>query len=560
MRTLWKTGTLVLAVLLIAACAPATPTAIPPKPGATTAPAAATAVPAAVITAPPAATKPAAATATPAASIKRGGTLRHASTGTVATMDPIRGNLYTQASMRLIYDALFRYKLLDEKTGQHELQGELAESWNLDNPTALTIRLRKGVKFHDGSEFNAEVAKFNLDRMMTNKLSTAKAMVDSVDTVEIVDSSTIRLKLKSPNAGLFVNLSGCVTPVQIVSKAAVDKLGEDGFNMNPSGSGPFQFQEWRTDDRVTVKKFDGYWQMGDDGKPLPYLDGIVTRHILDTSVTAVEMKAGTVDITHEPEPKDTVEAQKNPALVYWAHPAAPSTKHFGLNEKTGPFANNLKLRQALLHATDKETIAKTLTFGIGFALKYPSWPPNYLGYDETILRYDYDLNKAKQLMAEAGLSGGVDTSITLVARAIDQQVAQMLQQMWRQVGIRAEIEALERQAGLAKMIRGASEVSMWGGEVGADPDQNTRNFGTGAPGNYSAFTDPKVDDLLAKGRASYDAKERAAIYKQMQTIIAEHASVTGIYYYPWAMIYQKYVKGATSQWKTIDLRYVWLEK
>jgi peptide/nickel transport system substrate-binding protein len=462
--------------------------------------------------------------------------------------------------MRLIYDALFRYKLLNVKTGEHEMQGELVQSWKLDDPKTYTFNLRQGVKFHDGSTLTADVVKFNIDRMVSNKLSTAKSMVAAIDSAEVVDANTVRLKLKEPNSGLLINLSGCVTPVQIVSKAAIEQLGEDGFNMKPSGSGPFQFQEWRTDDRVNMKKFDGHWQMGDDGKPLPYLDGIVTRHILDTSVTSVEMKSGTIDITHEPEPKDTVEANKNPALVYWPHPAATSTKHFGLNEKKGPFANNLKLRQAIFHATDKETIAKTLTFGIGFAMKYPSWPPNYPGYDETILRYDFDLNKSKQLMAEAGLAGGVDTSITIVARAIDQQVAQMFQQMWKQVGIRAEVDALERQAGLAKMINGNSEISIWGGEVGADPDQNTRNFGTGAPGNYSAFTDPRVDDLLAKGRATYDPKERAAIYKQMQTIIAEHASVTGIYYYPWAIVHQKYVQGATSQWKTIDLRYAWLDK
>ncbi len=552
----WKTGAiLVLVVTLIAACAPAAPTAAPAKPAAapTTA---ATSAPAGAATSAPAAGKPTA----PAVNIKRGGTLRHASTGTVATMDPIRGNLYTQASMRLLYDALFRYRLVDDKTGQMVMEGELVDTWKLDDPKTFTFSLRKGVKFHDGSEWNAEVAKFNFDRQMTDKLTTAKPMVESIASVEVVDPMTVRLKLKTPNAGLLVNLSGAVTPVQIVSKAAVEKLGPDGFNANPAGSGPFQFQDWRTDDRVTVKKFDGYWKMGDDGKPLPYVDGIVSRHILDTSVTNVEMKAGNIDITQEPEPKDTVESKKNPNLVYWPHPAAPSTKHFGMNEKKGPFANNLKLRQALLYATDKNTIAKTLTFDIGFPMKYPSWVPNYIGYDESIPRYDFDLNKSKQLMAEAGLAGGVDTSVTLVARAIDQQVAQMFQQMWKQANIRAEVDALERQAGLAKMINGNSEISMWGGEVGADPDQNTRNFGTGAPGNYSAFTDPEVDKLLEQGRSTYDEKERAAVYKKLQTVVAEHASVTGIYYYPWSIIAQSYVKGFTSQWKTIDLRYTWLDK
>ncbi|MCL5026109.1 MAG: ABC transporter substrate-binding protein [Chloroflexi bacterium] len=547
----------IVAVLaLLIACAPAAPTAAPTQPSV---PAAPTAAPKAEPAATP---KPAAPVPTPAPKIKRGGTLRHASTGVLATMDPIRSNLFTQVSMRLLYDTLFRYRLLDEKTGRHELQGDLVESWKLDDPKTYTFKLRQGVKFHDGSVWNAEVAKWNLDRALTEKLSTAKPMIEAIDSVEVVDPMTIRVKLKMPNAGLLVNLSGVITPVSIVSKAVMDSLGPDGFNARPSGTGPFQFQEWLRDDRLTVKKWDGYWRMGADGKPLPYLDGMISRHILDTSVTAMEMKAGTIDITQEPEPRDMVEAQKNPNLVYWAHPAAPSTKHFGLNEVRGPFAGdaNLKLRQALMHATDKDTIAKALTFGFGYALKYPSWPPNYLGYDETIPYYKFDLNKSKQLMTEAGLTGGVDTSITLVARAIDQQVAQMLQQMWAQVGIRAQVEALERQAALAKMINGNADISMWGGEVGADADQNTRNFGTGAPGNYSAFTDPRVDKLLEQGRSTYDEKERAAYYKQLQTIVYEHASLTGIYYYPWAMIYQKYVKGATSQWKTAELSEIWLDR
>ncbi|MCL4534587.1 MAG: ABC transporter substrate-binding protein [Bacteroidetes bacterium] len=534
---------------LLVACAPTEPTAVPSAP---------TVVPKAEPAATP---KPATPVPTPGPKIKRGGTLRYAETGSMATTDPIRSNLFTQISMRLLYDALFRYRLMDDKTGRHELQGNLVESWKLDDPKTFTFKLRQGVKFHDGSVWNAEVAKWNLDRALTDKTSTAKPMIEAIDSVEVVDPNTIRLKLKTPNAGLLINLSGVITPVSIVSKAAMDSLGPDGFNNKPSGTGPFQFQEWIRDDRISVKKFDGYWRMGADGKPLPYVDGLVSRVIPDTTVMLMELRAGTLDIVKELEPKDVVEAQKNPDLIYWAHPAAPSTRHLGLNEVKGPFAGdaNIKLRQALLYATDKDTIAKTLTFGLGYALKYPSWPPNYLGYDETIPHYSFDLNKAKQLMAESGVAT-LNTAVTSVNRPIDVRIAQMLQQMWGQIGIKAEAEAFERVAAMSKMISGETTISIWGGEVGADADQNTRNFGTGAPGNYSGLTDPRVDKLLEQARSTYDEKERAAYYKQLQTIVYEHASLTGIYYFPWAMVYNKSVKGATSQWKTADLSEIWLDR
>ncbi len=559
MRRNVRLAIVLLAVLslLLAACAPAAPTVAPTKPSAPAAPTAAPAVSGA--TGVPTASPKAAATPAPTVAIKRGGILRYAETGSMATTDPIRSNLFTQISMRLLYDTLFRYRLMDDKTGRHELQGDLVESWKLDDPKTYTFKLRQGVKFHDGSVWNAEVAKWNLDRALTDKTSTAKPMIEAIDSVEAMDPNTIRLKLKTPNAGLLINLSGVITPVSIVSKAVMESLGPDGFNNKPSGSGPFQFQEWIRDDRITVKKFDGYWRMGADGKPLPYVDGVVSRVIPDTTVMLMELRAGTLDLVKELEPKDVVEAQKNPDLVYWAHPAAPSTRHLGLNEVKGPFANNIKLRQALLYATDKDTIAKTLTFGLGYGLKYPSWPPNYLGYDETIPHYSFDLNKAKQLMADSGVTT-LNTTVTSVNRPIDVRIAQMLQQMWSQIGITAEAEAFERVAAMAKMISGETTISIWGGEVGADADQNTRNFATGAPGNYSGLSDSRVDKLLEQARSIYDEKERAAYYKQLQTIVYEHASLTGIYYFPWAVVHNKSVKGATSQWKTADLSEIWLDR
>lgn len=258
-------------LLLIASCAPATP-AVGATPAAK---AAATAAPPASSGAPT--IVPAAATAAPAAAakIKRGGSLRTARTSDVLSLDPhlsaIGDPVYTH-----IYDGLTR---LDPNltSGKWDLKPELAESWQQPDPKTLILKLRKGVKFHDGSDFNASVAKWNLDRLSNHPKSMGKTVTASVDSVDVVDEYTIRLNLKGPSASQLVWLS--IGPsgsrAGMASKAAVDKMGDDGFGRRGIGTGPFELAEYDGSSREVYKRFEGYWVKGEDGKPLPYLDQIL---------------------------------------------------------------------------------------------------------------------------------------------------------------------------------------------------------------------------------------------------------------------------------------------
>ncbi len=240
----WKTLGLAALVVLVVSCSPAAPTAAPSK-----APAAAptsavppAAAPTAAPTAAPAAAtpRPAAPTAAPAAAIKRGGVARLARSWTYNSMDPHVAT-GTGPAFGMLYDTLLRYDMVDEKTGRFESKPGLAESWQVTDPKTITLKLRKGVKFHDGSEFNSEVAKWNLDRMLTHPKSAVKEFVQSIDKVEVVDPQTLKLSLKTPSASLLVNIShGGSEAVGMISKAAVDKLGEAGFGNQPSGTGPIE--------------------------------------------------------------------------------------------------------------------------------------------------------------------------------------------------------------------------------------------------------------------------------------------------------------------------------
>lgn len=560
MQALWRNAVVVI-VLLLVACASAAPTTaptkVPPPSGATgPAPTAAASKPAEAPTAAP--TKPAAATPTPAAKVKRGGTLR-VSIGNTSNLDPHLTTSQNQAVHRLLYDALFRYELVDDKTNRYDVVGELAESWQMVDPKTFVFKLRQGVKFHDGTAFDAEVSKWNIERMINHKKSTAKTFVESIDSVKVIDPSTIHLSLRTPSANLLQNLSGMISPVSMISKAAVEKLGDDGFDAAPVGSGPMQFVEWLRDDQWTVKKFDGYWRTGADGQPLPYLDRVIARIIVDPAVVLTEMRAGTIDIMTDAEPKDVELIKKLPGLVYSEDPSNSASRIVGVFP-VGPFSEDVRLRRALIHAIDKESMAKTITFGTGRAHHWVYWLPGFLGYDESLPYYPYDVNKSKQLLAEAGYPNGIDTVFISVARPIDIRNSEILKQMWEQAGIRAQVDSIERSAYLARMKNNNTELAMWAGAGGPDPDTLTRNLGTGAVGNWSNWSDSRVDKLLEEGRSSYDPKERAEIYKRIQRIVYEEAFVTGLYYVPGNMVRQKSVQGAKMQFKMLDLREAWLDK
>ena len=495
--------------------------------------------------------------------VKRGGEARSAWYWTLDTPDAHLTTLSWGYDFSLLYDTLVRYDLVDEKAGKFEIRPELAESWEHPNDTTVLFKLRKGVKFHDGSDLNADVVKYNLERMRDHPKSAAKALLTSVATVEVVDPFTVKVTTKKPTPSLLINLSlaggGC--NVGIVSKAQMEKLGENGFNANPSGTGPMQLVEWRKDDRLILKRFDGYWKSGVDGRPLPYLDRYVSRFIADPTVALAEIRSGTVDLTTQVDAKDVPTVTGNPNLVYQMNPFYGRIyMTMGLNQTKGAFKDNLKLRQAALYAINREALAKILALGIGRAHYYPYWNEGMLGYDATLPRYDFQPDKAKALLKDAGLGGGVDVTVSVINRPADTNAAQVLKSMWDAVGIRTKLETLERLAWIDKVKALNYEVCFWGAGPAADSDINRTYLTTGAPSNWSGYSNKKVDQLFDEAGSTYDAQTRGRAYREIQQLIFNDALLTTGYFLPWNFVYQKYVKGLITAFSAVDLKEVWLDK
>ncbi len=535
---------------------PATQAPAAPKPtAAAQAPDAAKPAPAAQPTAAPAAeaAKPAAGAA------KRGGTITAALQNDWLTFDSAL-NSANSASHFMIFDPLFFYQKNDK--GEWATTPGLVEKWEFSGNTA-TFNLRRGVKFHDGSDWNAEALQWNLDRFINEPKSVAKGVLDGIDwknPLSVVDPHTVKVNLTGPTPSLLQQLSHPNT--FMMSKIAFDKMGAEQAGLNPVGTGPFTFVEWRKNDRVVVKRNESYWMKGADGQPLPYLDGITYRLIIDDTVRNLEMKAGSLDFTELIQGKDVTEAKADPKLTYLEVDWSGNSYRLIFNATGGKFHDNLKLRQAALYAIDREAMAKALGQGVGYPDKY-FVRPGSIAFDESLPYYWYDPEKAKGLLREAGFPNGIDVELLVIARALDKLQGEMLKSMLEAVGFRVNLEMLERVAMNQRLLTGGVEFDFTttrGGSDALDPDPEFRaHFWSKGRFAKARLNDKEVDDAINAASATYDVNERKDRYKTLQRLLVDKAPYGYLWTQKWNWVMNKRIQNLPpllgERW---DFRQVWV--
>ncbi len=508
---------------LLAACAPAAPTAAPAK--ATTAPNAPTTAAAASTAAPqPAATKPAAPAAAPAAKIKRGSTLKIGNAAEwTPNADPIQNDQSGSGAYEGLFSTFAKF-VRNPQTKKFEVKPGLAESWESPDPKTMVLKLRKGVTFHDGSPWNAEAARWNIDRWKNHKKSGAKQDAALIDSMQVVDYYTLKLNLKAPPAGLMAVMSDGAIRTWVVSKETAEKMGDDYIARNPVGAGPFKFAEWKAADSMTLKRYDKYWEMGEDGQPLPYLDSVVYRVIKDNSVRAIELKTGNIDFANSNMlAKDIAGLAATPSLQQAEMDWQGDSVYFFFNAKKDRLGTNKPLRQALQYAVDRESFAKTMAPGMGKPAYY-HWGVGMLGYDETLPRYDYQPEKAKQLIGQAGVGSGFDLSVVILQGDTQTKSAEILKSMWERIGVRLELDVRERAAAIAAYESGNFEFGLSGKPLGEiDPNMLNNRFMTGMNKNYGWTDNKDLDKCFEDGMSTIDEAKRVEIYKNCQKLIFEDA-------------------------------------
>ncbi|MBI5439890.1 MAG: ABC transporter substrate-binding protein [Deltaproteobacteria bacterium] len=321
---------------------------------------------------------------------------------------------------------------------RYDAQGRLvpwlAKEWKVAKDLAwVTLTLRSGVKFHDGTDFNAEAVRWNLERYRTSTNPELKA----VSSVEVVNDSTVKLNLSEWSSTLVDTLADY--PGMMISPTAFQKAGSDGIKTNPVGTGPFKFASWQRDVGAKYEKFEGYWQKGK-----PYLDGIEWVVIKDPMSRIAAFRAGEVNATLIVEPKEVNELEKEGKYTFST--GGLSAMAICLVGDSGhansPFAD-VRVRRAVSHAIDAKSLVDALTRGFGrvsnqYAL-VGSW-----GQNPNVKGYPYDPAKAKKLLAEAGYPNGFKAKLVAPSWGLFTYPVPVFQEALRKVGIEVEIETVDQ--------------------------------------------------------------------------------------------------------------------
>ena len=345
------------------------------------------------------------------------------------TTDPYDANdTLSQAMAKSFYEGLYGFDK------DMKMIPVLAESYTVSKDGLVyTVKLRRGVKFHDGTDFKADAVKANFDRVTNpdNKLKRY-GLYNNIGKTEVVDDYTARITLKTPFSA-FINQLAHPSGVMI-SPAALTKYGKD-IAANPVGTGPFKFVEWKQTDYLKVAKNENYWQKG-----LPKVDTILWRPVIDSNARAAVMQTGEAHFTY-PLPYEQAEALKTkPELQVIAAPSI-ILRYLSMNTQQKPF-DNPKVRQAIAYAINKDAVAK-IAFG-GYATPADGVVPEGVEYAVKLGVMPYDIAKAKQLLAEAGYPNGFETELwSGYNHSIAQKLTQVLQQQLQQIGIKSKITLLE---------------------------------------------------------------------------------------------------------------------
>ena len=516
---------------------------------------------------------------TAAGAPKRGGSLTAAVQNDWVSMDPLF-NTAEPTAIANIYEGWVKWDK-DAKTGLWGPQPWLVEAWDLQ-ASEVKLTLRKGVKFHDGTPWDATSAKWNLDRMIYHPASNVQASLSGVDTsmedkaeldklkantagpftfsskaVEIVDANTIRLRLKRPLASLLSALSG--TNALPVSPTAYNKGGKDAYARTPVGTGPMRFVQWQTGSQVVVERNPDYWQMGADGKPLPYLDKITYRLIVDDSVRLLNLKSGDLQFTELIQGKDIagIKSESGLTLVQSETSGNNYRMIFDSTNKDNPFVKQAGLRKAMLFALDRDAMLQTLGFGAG-SVRNCLMPKGSFAYPDNVPFYTYDKAKATQLVKNAiaadpslaGSDGKIPITLTVISRDVDKQQSEIIKQFADSVGFKTTIEVLERAAWTAKLVKTPGQpggqfqvATMRNPVIADDPDLQWRSYYYSLGSfNVAHLNDPKLDDMLDKAASTYDTEARKKIYLDLAQIAYDDPWYGFMWQQNWNWVYSKKVQ------------------
>lgn len=453
------------------------------------------------------------------------------------TLDPHQSRAFVA---RIVYTGLCD-KLVDVSQDV-EIVPQLATSWEYrEDGKVLVMQLREGVKFHDGTAFDAAAVVFNIERAMTMPESRRKSELASVEKVEATGPLEVTFTLKAQDASLLAQLSDRAG--MMLSPKAAQELGAN-FGSNPVCSGPFKFVQRVQQDRIVLEKFADYWNADNI-----HLDKVTYLPIPDTSVRVANLRSGDLDIVERVAATDVATVQGDAGLQT-AESVGLGYMAIYANVANGPRAENpigqdARVRKAFSLAIDREALIQVVFAGIGRAGNQP-WPPTSPWYDKDIPVPTRDVAASQALLKEAGVDR-VQVEIQHANNPVVSQVMQMIQAMVAEAGFDVTLRATEFATLLNEQTSGNYQLSRsdWSGRP--DPDGNIHQFVTCKGGiNDTKYCNPEVDQLLNEARAATDTAARKEKYAAATAILDRDLPIIYLGHQSYVFGFKKSVTGFTA--------------
>lgn len=418
--------------------------------------------------------------------------------------------------MRQLYNGLVKMN------NDMEIVGELAESWAFTSDTSVTFKLKKGVKFHNGEEMKASDVVYSIERAQNS--AKVKAFTANIESVVADDDYTVTINTAIPYAPLMSNL--CHTACSVVSQKAAEAAG-DKFSASPVGTGPFKFVKWDSGDKIVLQKNGDYF----GGEVLP--TSLTFKLMSEGSARTIALETGEIDVNRVVVAPDAsrVSGEKDVKLIT---SMSPKIEYVSMNQKEKPF-DNVLVRQAINYAIDRNALNTVATAGYG-EVTDSVMNSQINGYTDDVAHYEYNPEKAKELLKEAGYENGFDTTILVYGNTRNTE-AQLIQANLAEVGINLTINTAESTTVLEQINNGDYKMFIMSyNNTTGDPDTSLYMlFNSKVPassGNRSFTNIPEVDQMLEGARAEIDSAARMTLYGDVQKTLTEQAVWVPLYCVP----------------------------
>jgi ABC-type transport system substrate-binding protein len=489
---------------------------------------------------------------------KYGGTLRIALAGDMTFFNANQGpapGLFTF----WVWNNIFNSLLTVTPPPELKIVPELANSWEvLDNGKTYVFHLVEGVKFHDGTEFDAQAAKWNVERILDPEVkSWVRPYYEEIEKVEAVDKYTLRLQMKEPSGALPLALARYFQGIPMASPKAFETYGKDWVR-HPTGTGPFIFKEWIPGKHVILEKNPHYFKPG-----LPYLDTLEFRIMKDPLTTSASLRSGEIDLITVVPMQQVFLLEKSQGITVVTGPEMAPIVAF-LNMRVKPF-DDVRARRAVGgYGLDRAEIARVAFHGRAKPLVsvLPPGVPDAIDLNEM---YPYKPEESKRLLKELGYDAKNPLRFTILVNNGDAtlaDIAALIKNQMAKIGVEAKINLVDTTVVTERVLVKHDfemNVSTWG--TLADINMRSVSFFKGRQSDYMGIDDPQLEDMVRQWRHAMEPEKRRAISADMQRLIADQLYWVNATGYPFYQAYRNNVKGYPFYNRAyLFLETTWLDK